>query len=88
MKAMKRAFYPVAPVERELRNVPKGHLSERVNELILKGLSAEKQQEVALAYQQYNAALAHSDQTEDRDPITGLMAARIFESEDEAEDFV
>jgi hypothetical protein len=88
VKAQKKAFYPVEQVEKELKNVPKGHLSERVNDLILKGLSAEKQQQVALAYQQYNAALEHSGRAEDRDPIANLMAARAFEPEDEVEDFV
>lgn len=88
MKAQKKAFYPVEEVEKELMNVPKGHLSERVNDLILKGLSAEKQQQVALAYQQYNEALEHSMRSEDRDPIVDLMSARVFEAEDEVEDFV
>jgi len=88
VKAQKKAFYPVEQVEEELKNVPKGHLSERVNDLILKGLSAEKQQQVALAYQQYNALLEHSGRAEDRDPIAHLMAAHAFESEDEVEDFV
>lgn len=88
MKAQKRAFYPVEQVEMELKDVPKGHLSERVNDLILKGLSVEKQQQVALAYQQHNAALEQSGRAEDRDQISNLMASRAFEPEDEVDDFV
>jgi hypothetical protein len=88
MKAQKKAFYPVEEVEKELKNVPKGHLSERVNDLILKGLSAEKQQQVALAYQQYNDALERSGRPDDRDPFADLMAGRVFEPDDEVEDFV
>lgn len=88
MKAQKKAFYPVELVEKVLKNVPKGHLSERVNELILKGLSAEKQQQVALAYQKYDAILEKSGTTRDQEPIANLMAAKAFEPEDEVEDFV
>lgn len=88
MKAQKRAFYPVEEVEKELKNVPKGHLSERLNDLILKGLSAEKQQQVALAYQQYNDALESSGRADDRDPFVNLMSERVFEPDDEVEDFV
>lgn len=88
MKAQKKAFYPVEQVEKELRKVPKGHLSERVNDLILKGLSAEKQQQIVSAYQQYDAALAQSELAKARDPVVDLMAARAFEAEDEVEDFV
>jgi hypothetical protein len=37
--AKKHSFYPVTEVEGVLNAVAKGHLSDRVNELILKGLS-------------------------------------------------
>ena len=56
--AKKHSFYPVSQVEGVLSAVPKGHLSDRVNELILKGLSFEQQEKVALAYQRYEIGRA------------------------------
>lgn len=85
----KHAFYPTDEVERELEGIPRGHLSERVNELILKGISAEKQQQIALAYQQFDATLAQpGTRAEDRDPLAKLMSARAFAPGDEVEDFI
>lgn len=85
MSSVKHTFYPVEKVENVLKDIPRGKLSERVNELILKGLSAEQQQEVALAYQSYNAALASE---EIRGSSVSFMSEGAFTPEDEVEDFV
>ncbi len=89
MKSMKKhSFYPVEQVEKELKDVPRGHISERVNELILKGLSVEKQQEVALAYQNYNAALTKVPLRNSSDSSIKFMSEGAFKVEDEVEDYI
>ena len=81
----KHSFYPITAVEVELRHIPRGKFSERVNDLLLKGLFLEKQQEIASAYQNYNSTLALK-------PIqssnTSFMSESAFTAEDETEDFV
>lgn len=85
--SVKHTFYPVEEVASELQAIPRGKLSERVNELILKGLSAERQDEIALAYQTFDAALAHLSETE-KEPSEDFMSEGLFAPEDEVEDFI
>lgn len=86
--AKKHTFYPTEEVAIELKEVPRGQLSERVNELILKGLSAEKQNEIALAYLTYDAQLAKSAKRDLASSSSRLMSEAAFVAEDEVEDFV
>jgi hypothetical protein len=89
MKAQKKhTFYPEGTVEAELKEIPRGRLSERVNELILKGLSYEKQEAVALAYQQYDAELAKSPTRDFETSSSRFLSAGAFKAEDDVEDFV
>ncbi|MFZ4403795.1 MAG: hypothetical protein ACOYOK_06805 [Pseudobdellovibrionaceae bacterium] len=83
--AKKHSFYPITEVEVELRHIPRGKFSERVNDLLLKGLSLEKQQEVASAYQNYNSALALKPT---KPSTSSFMSESAFTAEDETEDFV
>ena len=89
MKAQKKhTFYPEETVALELKEIPRGRLSERVNELILKGLSYEKQEAVALAYQRYDAELGKSPKRDSESSSTRFLSAGAFKSEDDIEDFV
>jgi len=89
MKAQKKhTFYPEETVELELKEIPRGRLSERVNELILKGLSYEKQEAVARAYQDYDAELARTPERNFETSATRFLSAGAFKSEDDVEDFV
>jgi hypothetical protein len=84
----KHAFYPTEPVEEELKGVPRGQISERVNDLILKGLTFERQQEIALAYRTYDAALARAPARNPKTSSSKLLSAGAFQAEDETEDFI
>lgn len=84
----KHTFYPDEAVEAVLRGVAKGGLSERVNELILKGLSLEKQEEVARAYQDYNLQLSNSSEADLQALPDRFLSEEAFRSEDEVEDFI
>jgi hypothetical protein len=86
--AKKHSFYPVEEVERLLQEIPRGHLSDRVNELILKGLSFEQQQKVVLAYQAYNAELEMVPKRNEVSSSTQFMSKAAFSSEDEVEDYI
>jgi hypothetical protein len=86
--AKKHSFYPVNEVEKVLHEVPKGHLSDRVNELILKGLSFEQQEKVAIAYQQYDSKLSATHQRIVEDSSVRLLSEGAFTSEDEVEDYI
>jgi hypothetical protein len=97
--SLKRAFYPSGEIESYLESIPRGQLSSRINELILKGLSLERQMKVAQDYQQFNEALTkplqHRGKEKKRVPetvstavsTTMMMSEKAFEPEDEAEDF-
>lgn len=84
--AKKHTFYPAKEVETELEGIPRGQLSERVNELIVKGLTYERQQEVALAYQKYDLDLANTPRNFESSSAR-FMSAGAFQAEDEEEDF-
>ena len=53
----KRAFYAIQEVELELKNTPKGEISSRINELILKGKEYEKKMMIKRDYTHFNKAL-------------------------------
>lgn len=79
---VKHTFYPIEEVEGELKGIPRGKLSERVNELILKGLTAERQHEIALAYQSYDAALQARQSETDLEAPTDFMSEGAFAPEE------
>lgn len=56
----KRAFYAIQEVELELKNTPKGEISSRINELILKGKEYEKKMLIKRDYTYFNKALEKS----------------------------
>lgn len=84
----KHTFYPEDVVEKELKEIPRGKFSERINELILKGLEVEKQEAIALAYHKYNSELDESKNDDNKLFSKRLMSEPAFQSEDEVEDFV
>lgn len=84
MLKKKHAFYPTEEVERVLAELDKGKLSQRVNDLILKGLSFEQEKNIELAYQKYDLALA----SQACETSAKFMSKGAFESEDEVEDFI
>lgn len=84
----KHTFYPEEVVEIELNGIPRGKLSERINQLILKGLETEKQESIALAYQKYNSELAPELKRNFRNSSVKIMSENAFVPEDEVEDFV
>lgn len=89
MKSSKKhTFYPEEIVETELKGIPRGKLTERINHLILKGLEAEKQESIAQAYQKYNSELASELKRNFHDSSVKLMSENAFVPEDEVEDFV
>jgi hypothetical protein len=81
--AQKHAFYPDPQVAKILKKIPRGHLSERVNDLILKGIFLEKQQELARAYELHSAELLKSPKANYE-----IMSKGAFTAEDEEEDFI
>jgi hypothetical protein len=85
MKPAKVTFYPKDEAAKALQGAASKKVSERVNELILKGLSKEKEDQIKLDYEQYNRELgAASPRIRNPEGIssTVLMSARLF-TEDE-----
>lgn len=88
--SLKKAFYPSEEIERYLEKIPKGQFSSRINELILKGLTLEKQLKIEKDYTQFNDALSNQKtrgKSKNGISTTMMMSAKAFEPEDEAEDF-
>ena len=88
----KSTFYPKSEVEKALQGTPPKKLSERVNELILKGLSKEKEEALAVAYEKYDQQLASQERETAKLPkkrisTTAMLSKRLFEPEDEPEDW-
>lgn len=84
----KHTFYPEEVVEIELNGIPRGKLSERINQLILKGLEGEKQELIAQAYQKYNSELVTEQKRNFQESSKKLMSENAFVPEDELDDFV
>lgn len=85
MKAAKITFYPKGEAAEALKLAPSKKMSERVNELILKGLTKEKEEQIKRDYEQYNRELATATpRTRDANGVSTsmLMAQRLF-TEDE-----
>lgn len=87
---LKKAFYPSEEVEPYIETIPKGQFSSRINELILKGLTYEKQLKIEKDYSQFNEALSTQSsraKSKGGHSTTMMMSAKAFEPEDETEDF-
>lgn len=87
---LKKAFYPSDEIEKFLESVPKGQLSSRINDLILKGLSLERQLKIEQDYSCFNEIVAQErprKKSKDGVSTTMMMSAKAFEVEDEVEDF-
>lgn len=89
MALTKKVFYPSEEVESFLDSIPKGRLSGRINELILKGLTLENQEKVRKDYECFNAEIAKEVTRKNQEGIstTMMMSKKAFEAEDEIEDF-
>jgi hypothetical protein len=89
MSLNKKAFYPSKEVEHFLESVPKGQLSGRINELILKGLSLEYQEKIKADYENFSLLVEKERPRKSKKGLstTMMMSAKAFEPEDEVEDF-
>ena len=76
----KRAFYAIQEVELELKNTPKGEISLRINELILKGKEYEKKMMIKSDYAHFNKALEKEAKSEDDSKI--YLSERAYTDED------
>ena len=88
MKQAKVTFYPKGEVAEALKGALSKKVSERVNELILKGLTKEKEEQIKRDYEQYDRELAAApSRARNAQGIssTMLMSARLF-TEDEGSD--
>lgn len=88
MKQAKVTFYPKGEAAEALKDAPSKKVSERVNELILKGLTKEKEEQIKRDYEQYDRELAAAPpRARNAQGIssTMLMSARLF-TEDEGSD--
>lgn len=86
---LKRSFYPKAEVEKILEATPAKKVSQRVNELILKGVSKEREEEITAEYREYDKLMGAEDKKRPKKKLsaTKMMSKRLFESEDEPEDW-
>ncbi|HAZ14960.1 MAG: hypothetical protein A2X86_21520 [Bdellovibrionales bacterium GWA2_49_15] len=72
--ALKRTFYPAPEVEAVLKDAPVKKLSDRVNELILKGLEKEREEKIKIEYERYDQELSLAPKRErDKRGISATM---------------
>lgn len=76
----KRAFYAIQEVELELKKTPRGEISSRINELILKGKEYEKKMLIKRDYTHFNKALEKSVENEDD---SGMYLSETAYSDDD-----
>ncbi len=84
MKQAKITFYPNPEAAQALESAPSKKVSERVNELLMKGLSKEKEEQIKAEYDRYDRELATAQprQIDTRGvSTTMLMSQRLFEDE-------
>jgi len=91
MKSIKRTtFYPAREVEEALANAEPKKVSERINELILKGLTKEKEDQIKTDYEKYAQELSKTEPRKKNKKgvsTTMIMASGLFTPEDEPEDW-
>lgn len=81
MKAAKITFYPNDEASEALKDAPPKKMSERVNDLIMKGLSKEREEQMKRDYDQYDRELAaFRPRARDTKGVssTMLMSQRLF----------
>jgi len=81
MKPPKVTFYPTEEAVAALKGAPPKKISERVNDLIRKGVSKEREEQTKENYDQYDRELAASPpRKRDAKGIssTMMMAQRLF----------
>lgn len=89
MKPLKRTFYPEPEVEKVLRRVGPKKLSQRVNDLIFKGLAKEEEEAIRADYERYDRELAAAPPRKKnaRGVSEFMMAAEpLFETDGSDED--
>ena len=87
MKPAKITFYPNGEAAEALKEAPSKKVSERVNELILKGLTKEKEDQVKRDYEQYNREIGTSPpRKRNADGISTamLMSQRLFTDDEDS----
>lgn len=91
MKSIKRTtFYPTTEVKRALKGAEPKKVSERINDLILKGLTKEKEEQIKANYERYAQELSKTEprKKDKRGISTNLsMASGLFTAEDEPDDW-
>jgi hypothetical protein len=91
VKSSKRTtFYPDPRVQEVLRGAEPKKVSERINELILKGLSKEKEEQVRAEYERYAHDLAETESRKKNKQgvsTSMMMASGLFVPEDEPDDW-
>lgn len=88
-KIIKHTFYPNPEVAKVLEGAPPKKLSERVNDLIIKGLTKEKEDAMRAEYERYDKEVAAypSRKKDDRSlSNTMMMSARLFETDESDKD--
>ena len=87
MKPAKITFYPKGEAAEALKDAPSKKVSERVNDLILKGLSKEREEQMKLDYEKYDRELAASSPRK-RDAkgisTTMLLSQRLFTDDEDS----
>jgi len=89
VRAAKHAFYPSPEVAKALEGAAPKKLSARVNDLIMKGLSKEKEEAIRAEYERYEKELSDlPPRKKDSQGIgtTMLMSARLFDTDESDKD--
>ena len=91
MKTARRTtFYPAPEVEKALAFAQAKKISERINELIIKGLVKEEEEKLRADYEHYATEISRTvPRKKSKKGVTAAMsmAAGLFVSEDEPEDW-
>ena len=91
MKSVRRTtFYPISEVAKALGGAPPKKVSERINELIVKGLAKEEEDRIRADYERYARELSSTPpRKKDKKGMTAAMAmaAGLFSADDEPEDW-
>ena len=89
-KALKKhTFYPAPEVEAVLKDAPMKGLSERVNELLLKGIEKEREERIKAEYERFDREVAKAPKRE-RDAkgisATMMMGQGLFTRAEDEDD--
>jgi hypothetical protein len=80
--AHKRSFYLDPRIEEVLAKAPAKKVSERANELMLKGLLKEKDEAMALEYERFGKAFAKQAGDVDKDDLpSSALSYRLFDGD-------